>query len=235
MRVFRDRADESPLTRSRTECLLASAADGTPAIRVWRPPGVMAFGRRDARDPGFDRAVRIAEDRGFEPLERDVGGRAVAYPGDALAFEHAVPLTDASASIADRYDRATATVADALRGLGADVVAGEPPASFCPGDHSLRVAAGGKVAGLAQRVRADAALVAGCLVVTRADARAIATITDPVYEALAVPFDPTTVGSVAAAGGPSDPERVARAVEDAFVDGPWGNGRRRIDRVGDDA
>jgi len=97
-----------------------------------------------------------------------------------------------------------------------------------------RIAGDGKLAGLAQRVRADAALVSGCVVVTPTDAGAIAAVTEPVYDALSVRFDPASVGSVAAAGGPANPDAVARAVEDAFVDGPWGNGRRRTGRVADD-
>ena len=234
MDVFRSRTDRPTAARSRTDDLLASAAGGTPALSVWRPSGVMAFGRRDARDDGFDRAARIAESRGYDPIERDVGGRAVAYPGETLAFAHAIPIDDASASITDRYERATETLVGALRGLGADVLTGEPEASFCPGEHSIRVAGDGKLSGLAQRVRADAALVSGCVVVTPTDAGAIAAVTEPVYDALSVRFDPASVGSVAAAGGPANPDAVARAVEDAFVDGPWGNGRRRTGRVADD-
>jgi hypothetical protein len=163
-----------------------------------------------------------------------VGGRAVAYPGDTLAFAHAIPLGDARSrgSIADRYERATEAVLGALRELGADVSSGEPPESFCPGDHSVRVADGGKVAGVAQRVRGDAALVAGCLVVTRGDAREIADATAAVYGALGVPFEPETVGSVAEAGGPKRAIPVARALEDAFADGPWGDGDPRIHRIG---
>lgn len=193
----------------------------------------VAFGRRDAREPGFGRAKRLAAERGFEPIERDVGGRAVAYPGDTLAFAHALPLVDGRGfeSIPDRYERAIETVIRALRSLGAEVSTGEPPESFCPGDHSIRVAGGGKVAGIAQRVRGDAALVAGCLVVTRADASAVADATAAVYDALGVPFDPETVGSVAEANGPEDPKPVARALEDAFVDGPWGDGEPKIDRI----
>ncbi|WP_049983045.1 lipoate--protein ligase family protein [Halorubrum sp. BV1] len=233
MDVFRSRADRPVSDRSRTDGLLASAAGGTPALSVWRPPGVMAFGRRDVRDDGFDRAAQIAESRGFQPIERDVGGRAVAYPGETLAFAHAVPIAGASASITDRYERATETLIGALRELGADVVTGEPEASFCPGEHSIRAADGGKLAGLAQRVRADAALVSGCVVVTSTDADAIAAVTEPVYDALSVRFDPASIGSVAAAGGPATPDVVARAVEDAFADGPWGSGRCRTGRVED--
>ena len=247
MRVLRGTAGDPDADRERTAALLAAAGDGTAGLRVWTPARQVAFGRRDARAEGFDRAERIAADRGFRPVERDVGGRAVAYAGETLAFAHAVPLGgdvaasdpagdegvgDARESIGGRYDRAVETVVDALRGLGAEVVAGEPPASFCPGDHSVRVAGGGKVAGIAQRVRADAALVAGCVVVAPGDAREIAAVSDAVYDALGVPFDPETVGSVAAAGGPDDPERVARALEDAFVGGPWGDGSRRVERIG---
>lgn len=73
--------------------------------------------------------------------------------------------------------------------------------------------------------------MAGCLVVTRADASAVADATAAVYDALGVPFDPETVGSVAEANGPEDPKPVARALEDAFVDGPWGDGEPKIDRI----
>jgi octanoyl-[GcvH]:protein N-octanoyltransferase len=241
MRVLRGTAADPEVDRERTGELLAAASGGTPGLRVWTPARQVAFGRRDARADGFERAARIAADRGFRPIERDVGGRAVAYAGETLAFAHAVPLPEDDASgagwrgsIAERYDRAVETVVGALRGLGADVVAGEPTDSFCPGDHSVRVAGGGKVSGIAQRVRAEAALVAGCVVVTPGDAREVAAVSDAVYDALGVPFDAETVGSVAAAGGPDAPDRVARALEDAFVGGPWGDGSRRVERIGAD-
>lgn len=235
-------SDGDPVAdRERTTGLLAAAADGTPGLRLWAPPKQVAFGRRDTRSDGYGRATRLAAERDFQPVERDVGGRAVAYTGATLAFAHAIPLggshtrgaiTDREsaagwASIEERYDRATRAVIDALRGLGAEVTVGEPDASFCPGDHSIRVAGGGKLSGIAQRVRADAALVAGCLVVRREDAAALAALIDPVYDALGVPFDPESLGSVEEAGGPADVERVARALEDAFVDS-WGDGVRRI-------
>ncbi|VTT87959.1 Lipoate-protein ligase A [Halorubrum sp. DM2] len=232
MRVYRGEFSTPAADRAPTADLLASAADGVPAVRVTAPPRQVAFGRRDAREDGFDRAKRAARDAGFPVVERDVGGRAVAYTGSTLSFGVAVPTGEGRGSIGARYDVAVETLRDALRDLGADVVRGEPPAAFCPGDHSLRVANRGKIAGLAQRVRADAALVAGVLVVSAADPEAIAGVTGPVYDALDVPFDPESVGSVADAGGPDDSDAVAHAVEDAFVDGPWGDGERRIVRVG---
>lgn len=234
MRVLRGRATDPVADRELTASLLTAAADGTPGIRVWAPPRQVAFGRRDAREPGYERARRLAAEEGFQPLQRDVGGRAVAYTGQTLAFAHAVPLDGDSRSIPERYERATEVVLTALRGIGATVAAGEPLNAFCPGDHSVRVVDGGKVSGIAQRVGTDAALIAGCLVVRSDDAHGVAAVTAPVYDALGVPFDPTTVGSVAGAGGPDDPERVSRALEAAFVDGPWGDGDGRIDRVSGD-
>ena len=105
----------------------------------------------------------------------------------------------------------------ALGGLGTTVHRGEPDRSFCPGAHSLQ--GDGKIAGIAQRVERDIAIVGGCVVTIRRDRRHVAEVLDPVYEALGVEFDPGTVGSVADAGGPADPEAVAGAIEEAFVGG----------------
>jgi len=79
--------------------------------------------------------------------------------------------------------------------------------------HSLQ--AEGKLVGIAQRVRHDAALVSGLVVVR--DHGDIATVLDLVYDALDVAFDPTSVGSVAKAGGPSDPAVVINKLEDSLV------------------
>ncbi len=79
----------------------------------------------------------------------------------------------------------------------------------------MRAVDGGKVAGIAQRVRQDAALVSGC--VTVAQRGPIRAVLAPVYDALGVPFDPDTVGSVAAAGGPDDPAAVRDALTAGLV------------------
>ncbi len=91
---------------------------------------------------------------------------------------------------------------------------GEPPDSFCPGTHSLQ--ATGKIAGLAQRVRRGVAVTAGVVVVS--DHERIADVLEPVYDALGVPFDPNSVGSVASAGGPDDSQRVGDAIVEAFAE-----------------
>ena len=225
MRVLRGRAATPEADLDVTADALDRAGErGEPAVRVWRPHRQVAFGRRDASADGYDEARRIAREKGFEPVERSVGGRAVAYTGTTLAFARAVPIEDQRRGLQDRYDAASAAVRAALADLGVDAVPGEPDDSFCPGTHSLQ-AAGGKVVGIAQRVRQSAALVAGVVVVDR---RAeIAGVLEPVYDALGVPFDPESVGSVAAAGGPSDPDCVALAIEDELV----GGADRAVERV----
>lgn len=226
MRVIRGRAESPVADREVTRRLLREVGDrDVPSVRAWTPHRQLAFGRRDANEPAYDRARAEAEARDFPPVERSVGGRAVAYTGTTVAFAWLEPIDDARRGLSERYDAATARVVAAFRSVGVDAEAGEPPDSFCPGDHSVqarRVGSDdpnggfGKLAGIAQRVTKGAALVAGVVVVDDDDE--IRGVLTPVYDALGVPFDPDSVGSVADAGGPGDPETVARALEDAFVD-----------------
>lgn len=216
MRVLRGRATDPAADRSVTTSMLADTAEtGTPSLRVWTPHRQVAFGRRDTHEEGYDRARAAAQRRGFTPVERGVGGRAVAYSGSTVAFAHAIPIDDLRAGLGRRYENATQTVQEALATLGVDTERGEPADAFCPGTHSLQ--RDGKIAGIAQRVQQDAALVGGCVVVTDRDE--LADVLAAVYRELGVPFDPESMGSVAAAGGPADPDRVVRALERAFVDG----------------
>jgi lipoate-protein ligase A len=144
-------------------------------------------------------------------VERDVGGRAVAYTGTTLAFARLEPIDDPRRGLGDRYERIEADVLSALAAVGVEATLGEPPASFCPGEHSVQ--ADGKLVGIAQRVTEGAAVVSGILIVDQREA--VAAVLAPVYDALGVPFDPDSVGSVEAAGG--DVEGVREEVERALV------------------
>jgi lipoate-protein ligase A len=224
VRVYRGRADEPAADRAITAELLDQTAEtGIPAVRVWRPHRQVAFGRRDSHTAGYEAAKKAAEDRGYLSVDRRVGGRAVAYTGWTLAIAHAVPIDDIRRGMCDRYTEASQTLIDVLSDLGADVTRGEPLDAYCPGSHSVsgvdRGEPSGKLAGFAQRVQSGAAFVSGCLTVSEADEPELRSVLEPVYQALAVPFDPDSVGSVSTAGGPDDPAVVGRAVEDALVDG----------------
>ena len=226
MRVLRGRAGAIEEDRAVTRALADDVeASGEPTVRAWTPHRQVAFGRRDARSDGYAGAKRAAERRGFPTHERDVGGRAVAYTGNTVAFVRVEPVDDFRGGTDERYERAVAEMREALASLGVEAREGEPPDAFCPGAHSLSTDAG-KVVGIAQRVRQGAAAVAGIVLVRDHDE--IAEVLDPVYGALGVPFDPASVGSVAASGGPADAERVARAVESALV----GDRDARVEQVG---
>lgn len=213
MRIFDGRAETIDADRERTrEMLEYTTETGEPAVRSWTPHRQVAFGRRDARAEEYDEAKRIAEEHDFPPVERSVGGRAVAYTGSTVAFARTEPPED---GIQRRYVSATTDLQVAFHRLGIRAREGEPQHSFCPGSHSLQ--AEGKIAGLAQRVTQEAALVAG-IVITR-DAAEITGVLEPVYEALGVPLDPDSVGSIERAGGDSDPETVAHTVGQALVEG----------------
>jgi octanoyl-[GcvH]:protein N-octanoyltransferase len=214
MRVYRGRAGTIEADREASDRVLESAErDQEPAVRVWRPHRQVAFGRRDARADGFERARETASEQGFPAVERSVGGRAVAYTGTTVAFARVTPIDDPREGLQERYGAATRALAVALSDLGVDARRGEPDDSFCPGTHSLQAA--GKLVGIAQRVRKSVALVAGVLLV--ADHDEVAGVLSPVYDALGVSFDPDSVGSVARAGGDTDPETVVRAVEQALA------------------
>ncbi len=178
-----------------------TAETGETGLRVWQPPRKVAFGRRDANRPGYEGAQEHAARRGYTPVERSVGGHAVAFTGTTVAFALAEPVEDARLGINERYERTTSLVASALTELGVETEQGEPEGAFCPGTHSL--SGTGKIAGLAQRVRTEVAVVSGVVVVR--DHEAIADVLEPVYGELDVPFERDAVGSIARASGEATP------------------------------
>jgi lipoate-protein ligase A len=231
MRLVRGRAGTLAADRAATTTMLTRAGEtGEAAFRAWTPHRQVAFGRLDARTDGYEAARRAARRREYRVVERRVGGRAVAYTGTTVAFAHALPLADPRRGLTDRYESGVDGVRAALSELGVDARPGEPSASFCPGDHSVQLGGdrAGKVAGIAQRIQSDAALVAGCVLVD--DRAALVDVLDAVYEALAVPFDPASVATVANTGGPTDPAAVCRALERAFVGDP-SDDRVRVEAV----
>lgn len=217
MRLCRGRASDPETDQRRTREMVDAVAEADePALRVWTPHRQVVFGRRDRRSDGYDRAREIARRQDFVVREREVGGRAVAYTGTTVAFALAEPVENHRRGIGARYDRALDALQTALADCDVSADRGEPPDSFCPGSHSLRTA-DGKVAGLAQRVRQDVAVVAGVVLVSGSDA--IAAVLDPVYDALGVPFDTASVGSVVAAtDGEPAPATVVDAVGRAFTE-----------------
>lgn len=214
MRVLRGRGEDRATDRAITRDLLAlTASTGSPGVRVWRPHRQLAFGRRDVHAPGYDRAREIANDRGFPPVERRVGGRAVAVTASTVMFAVTEPVDDTRRGIENRYEAAATAVQRALWRLGVPAQRGEPDGAFCPGTRSLSWK--GKIAGIGQRVEQDAALTAGLVIVDGHES--IADVLAPVYGALDLAFDPDAVGSVARAGGRAKPDAVRETIETLLV------------------
>jgi lipoate-protein ligase A len=231
MRVLRGREADIEADRARTREMTRGVGEtGERALRVWTPHRQVAFGRRDAREDGYERAREACERAGFPTIERRVGGRAVVYTGSTVAFARAEAVADIRSGLDDRYEAATTDLQVALDRLGVHSRRGEPPDSFCPGTHSLRAPGenGGKVAGIAQRVGRGTALVAGVVIVD--SAAEIAAVLEDVYDALGVAFDSGSVGSIERAGGETSRRKVLGEIERALI----GDAEVHIERIDDE-
>lgn len=212
---LRGRAETAAADARITRDLLSWTAESAElGLRVWRPHRQVAFGRQDEQAPGFEAAAGAAREHGYEVMGREVGGHAVAYTGRTAAFVRTEPIEDIRSGLTDRYEAVTTAVQRACWRLGAPVQRGEPANTFCPGSHAL--SGDGKLVGVAQRVTGEAALVAGIVLIDDHDA--VASVLEPVYEALDIPFEPSTVGSLARAGGRTAWSSVRGELEEVLAD-----------------
>ena len=159
---------------------------------MFRPEPTVAFGRLDRLRPGYERAKAAAEAHGFAILEREPGGHAAAYGRGSLVVE--LEGEGGLDGIHVRFERAAASLVASLRALGADARLGPIANEYCPGDYSVNIGGRRKIAGLAQRVRGQRYLIGINLTVS--EATAVGAVLTDVYAALALPFDPETVGEV---------------------------------------
>jgi octanoyl-[GcvH]:protein N-octanoyltransferase len=197
------------LETATSAALMRQVARGevAPAIRLNRTPPILAFGKLDRLRPGYRRAVAIAREAGYVPVERIAGGRAAVFHEGTISFSHAIRAGGGSGSYAgtrERFVAMAATIAAAGSALGADARVGEVPGEYCPGEFSVNAAARVKLAGIGQRVIVGGAHV-GAVIVVRGAGR-INEVLEPVYEALGLDFDPDATGSIASVlGEPDDP------------------------------
>ncbi len=176
--------------------LLRAVADGVsePVVRVYRPAPCVAFGRTDAMRPGFERATEAARAHGFTPIARLAGGHAVAYDQDCLIVEVIRRAARISGALEHRFHEVASLLRNAAATEGIALELGEREGEPCPGRFSLHLPAGPKVAGIAQRVVAGAALTSSVLVVGGGDEQR-AVITD-VYAELGLPVRADLAGAV---------------------------------------
>lgn len=200
---------------SRATLELVSLGRHPETLRIHRPAAVVAFGPRDLVDPGAPAAVTAARGGGFAAVERLAGGRAAVFHPGTVAFSWAIPDPSPREGIRARFDLLAGIVVEALRSLGVDARIGEVPGEYCPGEHSVNAAGKRKLMGVGQRVVSGAAHVGGVVVVSGADR--VRDVLIPVYEALNLPWQPATVGSVEEEAPGQGWDAVAEAIIEAFA------------------
>ena len=163
-------------------------------VRLARPGPMVAFGKQDVSSGGYEEAAAAAHEHGFQAVKRLAGGRAAVFHEQTVAFAWAERNPDPWPGTHDRFRRVAGVLERALRGLGVDARIGEVPGEYCPGEYSLNARGRTKLVGLGQRIIKGATHIGGVIVV--ADAARIREVLVPVYEALGLPWDPDTTGSI---------------------------------------
>jgi octanoyl-[GcvH]:protein N-octanoyltransferase len=197
-RLGHTEADELAITHALLR--QASAGDLLAAHRVYSPASpTVVFGRRDTRLPGFAAAVAAARDHGFDTAVRVVGGRVVAYTPRCVVVDHVRREPRPGEEMQRRFETYGRRCAAGLAGLGVDARVGAVPGEYCPGEQSINARGVAKLVGTAQRVVRDAWLFSALAVVDDRDA--IRAVLTDVYARLGLPYDPASVGSLAAEQG----------------------------------
>ena len=187
--------------------------------------------RRDTLRPGFQEAVRSANEEGYPVLVRSSGGGATAADAGTFGFSIIRPAEEEMGrGIPGRYDEAAALVIGAFARVGLrNAKVGEVKDEFCPGDHSVRVGGwegGMKLCGIAQRVTRRATSVGGIVLVEGEEE--LARILASFYGALGLPFRPDSVGSARRAGNEASVEAFIEAFA-AEAEERYGAGRVPLD------
>jgi octanoyl-[GcvH]:protein N-octanoyltransferase len=213
LRLIRDTFPGNPALDtavSRAILLRVSRGELPETMRLGRPGAMVAFGRRDVASRGYSAAVRAARTQGFEAVERLAGGRAAVYHEQTLAIAHASSELDAIPGTKARFDELASIIATALSSLGIDARVGEVAGEYCPGEHSVNARGTTKLAGIGQRLIKGAAHL-GAVVVAGGSDR-IRDVLIPVYGALELEWDPSTVGSIEDELGAADLAATEQAI-----------------------
>ena len=184
-------------------------------LRLFRPAAIVAFGPQDIRASGYQQAVAAARAGGFEAINRLVGGRAAVFHEETLAFSWTIPDPDPRQNIETWFRETADLIAAALRSLGVDARIGEVAGEYCPGGYSVNARGSKKLMGVGQRVISKATHVGGVVVV--GGSQRIRDILVPVYQALQVDMEPSTIGSIGDELGATNFDDVRQAIVDEFA------------------
>jgi len=217
IRLVRDSCLESEtLDTAVSRAILDEVSEGRApeTLRLHRPGPVVAFGSQDRVSRGYAEAVAAARAYGFGVVERLAGGRAAVFHEGTIAFAWARPERDPRGGIRPRFEEIAGIMAAALRSLGLDARVGQVPGEYCPGPYSVNARGQRKLMGVGQRLAPAAAHVGGVVVVTGAPR--VRDVLVPVYRAMRLEWDPSTVGSVEQEDASLGWDAVANAILSEF-------------------
>ena len=159
-----------------------------PTALAWTSSRYVVVTRPETRLPGFESAVRAAEDLGFPVLVRNSGGGTVAANEGSISFSLTFPVEDLRHGLYERYAEGVDLVAAALRRVDVVAEGGEVEGEFCPGAYSVRSGGsqGVKHAGLAQRVTRRAARLEALVLVS--ETAGLIPVLERFYGSLGLPF-----------------------------------------------
>ena len=163
-------------------------------LRLYEGHTQVAFGPSDMRKPGYQLAVEEAKKKQFAVVNRLTGGHAVTFHNGILAFAWMFHDQQARSKMHYYFKFVSSILQDALGSLGFFCSIGELPGEYCPGQYSIGIENKIKIAGIAQRIVANAVYVGGFIAVSNAGL--IKDILVPVYKHLDIDWDPNTVGSL---------------------------------------
>jgi len=133
----------------RDEALTASLreANAAPIIHLWVYDRALYLGRRDAKLPHLEHALRLFGKKGFGCVLRSSGGACV--PLDAGVLNLACLLPDTTLSIDAFFSFVSQLLGVGLQQYGA-IEFGEVTGSYCAGEYDFALD-GIKIGGMAQR------------------------------------------------------------------------------------
>ncbi len=169
--------------------------DPAPVLLLSCTTATAAFSRRDVLLPGYAEAAEAAQEHGFETVVRPVGGHLAAYDEGSLVVHLWGSHPDPPRGLKDRFRLVGDALARALSEVGVpDPRVGAVPGEYCDGEWSVNTGGSAKLAGTGQRLFRRGWLFSAVVTVLRPEPLT-AMLTDA-YDALDLPFDPCTVGSV---------------------------------------
>lgn len=200
---------ESPLEPLiRDEALTASMQEASagPVIHLWVYDQALYLGRRDAKLPHLEHALRQFGQRGFGCVLRSSGGACV--PLDAGVLNLACLLPDTSISIDSFFAFVAQLLHVGLQDYGS-LAFGEVAGSYCAGEYDFSIH-GKKIGGMAQRRTRHGSILQLCIQV---DERPRGDLMELFYQQAGLDvmesnkpiprIDGSTVGSIAGMTGKS--------------------------------